>query len=73
MYKLQGMLYTGSFVRMVKRLALMNQPIHNDNNNNNNNNNNNIQLYEMNLESEKSVKLASMKKEAQIYGKYITE
>ena len=49
MYKLQGMLYTGSFVRIVKRLALMNQPIHNDNNNynNNNNNNNNIQLYEI--------------------------
>ena len=47
MYKLQGMLYTGSFVRKVKRLALMNQPIHNDNNNNNNNNNNNIQLYEI--------------------------
>ena len=48
MYKLQGMLYTGSFGRMVKRLALiMNQPIHNDNNNNNNNNNNNIQLYEI--------------------------
>ena len=38
-------MYTGSFVRMVKRLALMNQPIHNDNNNNNNNNN--IQLYEI--------------------------
>ena len=31
----------------IKRLALMNQPIHNDNNNNNNNNNNNIQLNEI--------------------------
>ena len=49
MYKLQGMLYTGSILSewYIKRLALMNQPIHNDNNNNNNNNNNNIQLYEI--------------------------
>ena len=32
------MLCTGSFVRMIRHLAPINQPIHNNNNNNNNNN-----------------------------------